>query len=59
MLHPELTEEAEPLELPEKGENLIPVIIGEERYVVSPQELKEFIKKHGKKVASKEYVMNS
>lgn len=59
MLHPELTKEAKPFELPEKEENLISVIIGNERYVVSPQELKDFVKKHGKKVASKEYVIKS
>jgi predicted transcriptional regulator len=59
MLHPELTKEAEPLIIPEKEENLIPIIIGDERYVVSPQELKDFVKEHGKKVASKEYVIRS
>jgi len=59
MLDTELTKKAEPLELSEKEENLIPIIIGNERYVVSPQELKDFVKKHGKKVASKEYVIRS
>lgn len=59
MLYPKLTKEVEPLELLEEEENLIPITIGDEHYVVSPQELKEFVKKRGKKVASKEYVMKS
>ena len=59
MLNTELTKETEPLELPEKEENLILIIIGDERYVMSPQELRDFVKEHGKKVASKEYVIRS
>ena len=53
------TKEPEPLELPEKEENLILVLIGNERYVVSCQGLKDFVKEHGKKVASKEYEIRS
>jgi len=59
MLNTELIEKAEPLELPEKEENLISIVIGDERYVVAPQELKDFVKEHGKKVSSKEYVIRS
>jgi len=57
VLNIELTKKIEPLELPEKEENLIPIVIGNEHYVVSPQELKDFVKEHGKKVSSKEYVI--
>jgi hypothetical protein len=56
-LHPEVVKGAEPLELPEEKEDLIVVIIRNERYAVSVKELEEFVKKYGRKLASKEYVI--
>jgi hypothetical protein len=57
MLNIELTKKTAPLELAEKEENLISIVIGNERYVVSPQELMDWVKEHGKKVSSKEYMI--
>jgi hypothetical protein len=45
--------EAEPLELPEEKEDLIVVIIRNERYAVTVKELAGFVKKFGRKVTSK------
>jgi len=46
---------AEPLELPEEKEDLIVVIIRNERYAVPVKELEGFVKKFGRKLTSKEY----
>jgi len=54
-LHPEVVKGAEPLELPEEKEDLIVVIIRNERYAVPVKELEEFVEKFGRKLSSKEY----
>jgi hypothetical protein len=54
-LHPEMIKGAELLELPEKKEDLIVVIIRNERYAVPIKELEESVKKYGRKLTSKEY----
>lgn len=47
------------IELSEKTEEMIPIIIGEARYAVAKKELEDFVKEHGKKLSSKEYRMRS
>jgi len=54
-LHPEVVKGAEPLELPEEKEDLIVVIIRNERYAVPVKELEGFVRKFGRKLTSKEY----
>jgi len=54
-LHPEVVKGAEPLELPAEKEDLIVVIIRNERYAVSVKELEGFARKCGRKLTSKEY----
>jgi hypothetical protein len=54
-LHPEVVKGAEPLELPEEKEDLIVVIIRNERYAVPVKELEGFVRNFGRKLTSKEY----
>jgi hypothetical protein len=46
---------AEPLELPEEKEDLLVVVIRNERYAVPVKELEGFVKESGRKLTSKEY----
>lgn len=54
-LHPEMVKGIEPLEFPEQKEDLIIVIIDNERYAVPLKELEKVVKESGKKITSKEY----
>ena len=54
-LRPEVVKGAELLKIPEEKEDLIVVIIRNERYAVPVKELEESVKKYGRKLTSKEY----
>jgi hypothetical protein len=54
-LSSEVVKRVEPFELPEEKEDLIVVIIRNERYVMAIKKLEAFVKKFGKKITSNEF----